>query len=94
MIEGIADPYMRLTMPSNATEHQRDLMRSLYRLHGGNQTATCAAYVRAEAEGRAYRKNGSLKLSPEEYAKALLADGLLKGWISDPEPEDKFPSPR
>ncbi len=73
-------------MPSHATEHQRDLMRALYRLHQGDHTATCAAYAKAEADGLAFRKCGSLQLSPEEYAKGLLADGLSKGWITSTEP--------
>lgn len=73
---------MRVIMPSNATEHQRELMRSLYKLHNGDQILTCAAYAKAEAEGRAYRKRGSLRLSPEDYARALLADGLRKGWLT------------
>ena len=82
---GQGQDYMTCVMPSHATEHQRDLMRSLYRLHKGDRVLICAAYARAEAEGRAYRKRGSLRLSPEEYAMGLLDDGLRKGWISSAE---------
>ena len=68
-------------MPSHATEHQRDLMRSLYRLHAGDERAICAAYASAEASGHAFRKHGNYRLSPEAYAAALLADGKAKGWL-------------
>ena len=68
-------------MPATATEHQRELMRSLIRLHNGDDVAICAAYAQAEADGRAFRKHGSFRLSSEDYARALLADGRAKGWL-------------
>lgn len=68
-------------MPSHATEHQRSLMRSLFRLHDGDQAAVCTAYARAEANGQVFRKPGDYRLSPEAYAEALFAHGLSDGWI-------------
>lgn len=77
-------------MPATATEHQRELMRTLNRRHQGDETAICAAYAQAEADGRAFRKHGNFRLSPEDYAKALLADGRAKGWLS---PDAEHPDP-
>ena len=57
-------------------------MRSIYKTHNGDPALTCAAYAKAETDGRVYRKRGSLRLSPENYAKGLLADGLRKGWLT------------
>lgn len=68
-------------MPAHATEHQRSLMRSLFRLHDGNRAAICAAYARAEANGQVFRKRGDYRLSSEAYAEALLEHGLAQGWI-------------
>jgi hypothetical protein len=68
-------------MPANATEHQRETMRSLFRMHLGDIAATCAAYARAEANGHVFRKGGDFRLSSEDYAKALLVHGLETGWI-------------
>ena len=69
-------------MPRNATEQQRELMRTLWRLHDGNEPTICSAYARAEIEGRVFRKRGDYRLTSEAYAKALLDDGKLKGWLS------------
>ena len=68
-------------MPHNATKQQREYMRILYRLHNGNESLTCSAYARAELEGRVFRKRGDYNLSSEAYAKEMLADGKLKGWL-------------
>lgn len=84
MAPGAAGHHMRVTMPFHATEHQRELMRSLFKLHDGDHALTCAAYAKAETDGRAYRKRGSLRLSPEDYARGLLDDGLRKGWLVTP----------
>ncbi len=85
VVSSITENHM-LGMPSHATEHQRALMRSFYRSYNGDEAAVCAAYAKAETEGLTFRKRGSLRLSPEEYAKMLLADGLRKGWISSTMP--------
>ena len=71
-------------MPANATEFQRAFMKTLYRAYGGDEAAVCAAYTRAEAEGRVFRKAGDLILSPERYAAGLWQDGKTKGWLAEP----------
>ncbi|MGI3900574.1 MAG: hypothetical protein ACRYGP_02195 [Janthinobacterium lividum] len=70
-------------MPAHATDHQRRLLQSLFDLHGGNRTAICFAYARAEANGQVFRKRGNYRLSPEMNAEALLAHGLAQGWIEE-----------
>jgi hypothetical protein len=71
-------------MPSQATQFQRDFIRSLYKAHGGDEAATCSAYAKAEVQGRVFRKTGDLRMPSELYAAALLRDGLAKGWIKPP----------
>lgn len=61
---------------------QRDVMRSLYQIHGENEDAVCAAYVKAELDGMVARKRDGNSTPPEAYAKALWKDGKAKGWIS------------
>lgn len=48
---------------------QRDLMRSLY--------------AKAERDGRIVRRSNVQNKTPEQYASALFADGIAKGWISE-----------
>ncbi|MDB4909148.1 MAG: ATPase superfamily-like protein [Gemmatimonadetes bacterium] len=62
---------------------QRDKMRELYRTHGGNESRILDAYVRAENAGEVIRRGNRSNLSSEEYATALLRDGLRKGWIEE-----------
>ena len=61
---------------------QRDVMRDLYRKHGGDRDVVCAAYAEAESSGLAPRKRKG-SMSAEVYAKALWADGIKKGWLSN-----------
>ncbi len=61
---------------------QRGVMRSLYQTHGDDEEAVCAAYVKAELDGKVARKRNDNSTSPEAYAKALWKDGKAKGWIS------------
>ena len=68
-------------MPRNASEHQREMIRQLHREHGGDEVAICDAYARAEVGGRAFRKRGDYRLSPHDYAKAMLAHGREQGWL-------------
>ena len=60
---------------------QRDVMRSLYKAHGDDENAVCAAYVKAELDGTALRKSNEHSTSPEAYAEALWKDGKAKGWL-------------
>ena len=68
-------------MPRNATVFQKDLMCSLYEDHGGDEERVCKAFAEAENKGRFFRKTGDLRLSPEEYARAMFADGIARGWL-------------
>ncbi len=62
---------------------QRDIMRRLWRLHRGDATAIIRAWAKAERTGEAVRASNVRNLSPEEYGRRLLDDGVKKGWISD-----------
>ena len=68
-------------MPRNATAFQRNLMRSFYRVHGGDGDQVCQAFSRAENECRFFRKVGDQRLSPDDYARALFSDGIDRGWL-------------
>lgn len=57
------------------------MMRSLYRLHEGEEHAVCAAYAAAEDTGRVARKSNEHSVSSVDYARALWADGIKKGWL-------------
>lgn len=72
-------------MPAHATDFQREFLKSLYRGLRGDEPSVCAAYVKAEAEGRVFRRAGDLCLPPEVYAKSLLEDGKVRGWLSGPD---------
>ncbi|AWN37664.1 hypothetical protein [Methylobacterium radiodurans] len=61
---------------------QRDVMRLLYKEHGGDKAALVAAYAKAEAEGRVARISNEHELHATTYAEALYADGVRKGWIA------------
>lgn len=69
----------RVTDPKPA---QRDVMRLLYKEHGGDKTAVVAAYAKAEAESRVARDSNEHKLDATAYAETLYADGVRKGWIA------------
>ncbi len=59
---------------------QRNVMRDLYRKHGGDRDAVCAAYAEAEKAGLAPRKRKGTT-SAEAYAKLLWSNGINKGWL-------------
>jgi hypothetical protein len=60
---------------------QRDAMRSLWRRYAGNHEAVIREYARMEQRGEVQRGSNEHRLRPEEYAQALLNDGLRKGWL-------------
>ena len=60
---------------------QRDVMRLLYVRHRGNEAAIIAEYVIALREGKVVRKSDTNAISPEDYAKRLLHDGISKRWL-------------
>ncbi len=60
---------------------QRAVMRELFVRHHGNPEQIISAYAAAECRGEAPRVSNRLGLKPTDYAKALLNDGLKKGWL-------------
>ena len=56
-------------------------MRDLFARNNRNEDRTIAAYAAAERAGQVKRESNDYKLSPEEYAERLLADGIRKGWL-------------
>ena len=60
---------------------QREWMLRLFREHRGDREGTIQAYAEAERRGRVSRNSNTSRLSAEAYARALLADGLRKGWL-------------
>lgn len=60
---------------------QREIMREIYARVGGNESRAIAEYAAAERAGIVQRKNNRSGLTPEAYARALLADGYKKGWL-------------
>jgi hypothetical protein len=62
---------------------QRDVMRSLYRKHGNKEEVLVSQYAEAERNGEVERKSNDYHLGAEEYARALYADGVRKGWITE-----------
>ena len=62
---------------------QVDLMRDLYLRYAGNEERIIREYADAERRGEVRRKRNTHDLAPEQYARALLNDGLRKGWLND-----------
>jgi hypothetical protein len=60
---------------------QRAVMREIYGQYRNSESRIIAAYAEAERLGRVQRLGQKSGHSAEEYAKALLADGLRKGWL-------------
>lgn len=60
---------------------QHELMRRLHRQFNGNADEIIAAYAEAERQGQVARQSNLHNLEPDVYAKALLADGLRRGWL-------------
>ena len=59
---------------------QRDFMRNLIALHGGDEEAICRAYAEAERDGRVVRKRNGEGYSAERYAALLLREARRNGW--------------
>jgi len=61
---------------------QRNIMRQIYRRHRGrDDDAIISEYANAERQGLVQRINNEHNLSPEDYARRLLADGRRRGWL-------------
>lgn len=69
-------PRARARRPS-----QRDVMRAIWARWAPDEERTIREYAAAEHRGDALRKQNTSALTPEQYARALLADGLAKGWL-------------
>lgn len=61
--------------------NQRDMMRSIFARYRGNRGRVVAEYAAAEGRGEVARKSNTTEMTAEEYANALLSDGLRKGWL-------------
>jgi hypothetical protein len=60
---------------------QRAVMRDFFRKYDGDTESIISAYANAERTGEATRSSDTAGLTPEEYARALLNDGIKKGWL-------------
>ena len=60
---------------------QRDFMRLLYGRHRGHERGIVLDYAKGERDGWVDRWSEQDRLSPEEYARRLLRDGLAQGWM-------------
>lgn len=78
----------RIDMPSHPSlsrrrSSQRDVMRAIWTHCAPDEERAVREYAAAERQGEAPRKQNNYGLSPEQYARALLSDGLKKGWLSN-----------
>lgn len=73
---------------------QRDIMRRCWlRYRSLGEAAVVDAYAKAEMEGEVARHRNSNKRSSLQYARALLNDGLKKGWLPDDTRKDSSGGP-
>jgi hypothetical protein len=79
---------IRLSIPSGARissvkrPSQRSAMKEIYsRSSRNNLERVIKEYAQAERDGVVARTNNTHQKSPEAYARALLSDGLKKGWL-------------
>lgn len=61
---------------------QRAAMREIFTRVAGDEDRAVQEYVAAEREGRVRRKGNKSGLTAEQYARALIADGYRKGWLT------------
>ena len=64
-----------------APARQRDVMRRLWAIYGPDEVRVTREYATAERRGEVGRARNTYNLSPEDYARRLLADGIKKGWL-------------
>lgn len=62
--------------------NQRDKLRELFEQHGADPEALVREYADAERKGIVVRRRGGSGVTPEEYARRLVADAAKKGWIA------------
>jgi HEPN superfamily Swt1-like protein len=65
-----------------APVRQVDKMRELYDRFAPDDERIVREYAAAEKRGEVVRKRNTYGLSPDDYARRLLADGIRKGWLS------------
>jgi hypothetical protein len=61
---------------------QRDLMRSLWARFAPDAERVIREYAEAERRGEVTRASNTYGITPEDYARRLLADGSAKGWLT------------
>jgi hypothetical protein len=66
---------------SNRRPSQRSAMRKIYSRNRNDLERVIEEYAQAERDGLVARSNNTHQTSPEAYARALLSDGLKKGWL-------------
>lgn len=64
---------------------QRNVMRSMWARWGPDEERVILEYAAAEERGDAPRKSNEHGHTAEQYARALLNDGLKKGWLKEPQ---------
>src|SRR5258706_1628793 len=74
----------RRWMKTHIDKTQRDKMRELFNLYGGDEARVIRAYAEAEQRGEVPRESDLHSLTAHDYAARLFADGLRKGWIHKP----------
>lgn len=62
-------------------ETQRDVMSRIFVSCGRDHQRAIREYAAAERSGEVRRKSNKHGISAEDYARALIADGLKKGWL-------------
>jgi hypothetical protein len=60
---------------------QRQTMKDIYARCRGNEKRIVREYADAERNGEVQRVGRKSGYTPEQYALALLSDGLRKGWL-------------
>jgi hypothetical protein len=65
-----------------AEPKQRDVMRRLYTEQHGDEERTIREYALAEQRGQVPRASNQYQLDAARYARALLRDGMAKGWLA------------
>jgi hypothetical protein len=70
-----------VSQPLARPTSQRAIMQRLFVEHDRDIERTVAAYANAERSGEVTRSRNDSNQTPERYARALLNDGLRKGWL-------------
>lgn len=79
--DGSRAPAARASRPvAGRTPSQRDVMRDIFARFSDHERII-REYAAAERRGQVARRRNKSGVSPEEYARLLLLDGLKKGWL-------------